>query len=171
MNRLNAKSNLCLATAGCVLLLTLGFGGTAAADPSSAGAPGQGQTGPAQTNSAQTGPAQTEPADSSVLGNSPRQISIATTATPPSAGGTIVVYRTSHAVAAKGALVRSAENADKLVFPAPKLGRGLYTVVWSVAGATGSFAFEVDPSGVSPSVVSHPEPKFLRAPWYQVAVE
>jgi putative copper export protein len=59
------------------------------------------------------------------------------------------------------ATVAARPRGDTLVAPLPSLpgGAGVYSVVWQAGGQRGSFAFQVEPGGTSPVLVSRPQPE------------
>jgi putative copper export protein/methionine-rich copper-binding protein CopC len=101
----------------------------------------------------------TYPLANAVLAQSPSQIALEAPSTAAARAGSTVVYDAEHRPIAR---VAAARRGSKLVSDLPKLGRGVYTVVWRLAAArgvheTGSFAFAVD--AASPALVRQARPE------------
>ncbi|GIG59822.1 hypothetical protein Lfu02_41940 [Longispora fulva] len=133
-----------------VAFLGAGFGGTAVADPG-------------------TGPVSTQPAANAVVPGVAGQVVVRFAEPADPEGGTATVYTAEHVPVVSGALTASATDPGALVLAVPKLGKGVHTVVWSLADRrTGSFAFQVEPSGASPVAVTHAAPVFAASPLEKV---
>ncbi|HEY6795404.1 MAG TPA: CopD family protein [Kineosporiaceae bacterium] len=116
----------------------------------------------------------TDPAAGAVLARRPNQLTLHlpdTSAGAPGTAGEVTVYRADHSVAAHGPLTGSAADPATLQFGLPALGKGVFTVAWSLGGGTqGAFAFAVDPAGASSAAVHQPPATSTLPPPLRVAV-
>jgi putative copper export protein/methionine-rich copper-binding protein CopC len=95
----------------------------------------------------------TAPAANSVTHRAPANIVVYLARGLASASGHATVFSSSHQVVAQGVL-RSAPGRPgtltmKLAWPS-QFSRGVYSVVWTVPNDSGTFAFDVEPTGTSP---------------------
>jgi putative copper export protein/methionine-rich copper-binding protein CopC len=117
------------------------------------------------------GPVVTEPADNTVIQVAPSQIVVRFPVAVNPLGSTAVVYSATHTTVASGPLSPSPADPTALVIGVPKLDKGVYTAVWSLAdGQAGNFAFQVDPSGASPVTVTRTVPDFPLSPVARVLI-
>jgi putative copper export protein/methionine-rich copper-binding protein CopC len=101
----------------------------------------------------------TSPAANAVFAQSPSRVTLQEASRVDASGGRLVLYDAAHKQVAGGELSR---HGSTLVGDVPKLGDGIYTAVWQLAGAqkaTGSFAFAVNESGSSPALVQQAKPE------------
>ena len=125
VNRAHVRTLLyvCAALAAATAATMLIGPGRAAADPGS--------------------PVATSPAANAVLARSPSHVALRITPGAHARAGRVVVYDAAHRAIAGSSASR---RGGTLVSALPKLGNGVYTVVWHVAGAatpTASSAFAV----------------------------
>jgi putative copper export protein/methionine-rich copper-binding protein CopC len=101
----------------------------------------------------------TSPAANDVFAQSPSRVTLQGASRVDASGGRLVLYDAAHKQVAGGELSR---HGSTLVGDVPKLGDGIYTAVWQLAGAqksTGSFAFAVNEGGTSPALVQQAKPE------------
>jgi putative copper export protein len=103
---------------------------------------------------APTQPVASSPAPNSVLTAPPRRIVIPRSSATP---GSVTLYDSHHRTLAT---VPARPAGGALVASLPQLprGAGVDSVVWRAGGQSGSFAFQVEPAGASPVLVSQPQP-------------
>jgi putative copper export protein/methionine-rich copper-binding protein CopC len=108
---------------------------------------------------AATGEPVTSPAANAVFAQSPSRVTLQGGSQLGASGARLVLYDAAHKQVARGELSR---HGGTLVGDVPKLGDGIYTAVWQLAGAqkaTGSFAFAVNEGGASPALVQQAKPE------------
>jgi putative copper export protein/methionine-rich copper-binding protein CopC len=101
----------------------------------------------------------TSPAANAVFAQSPSRVTLQGASRAGASGGRLVLYDAAHKRVAGGELSR---HGGALVGDVPRLGDGIYTAVWQLAGArkaTGSFAFAVNEGGASPALVQQAKPE------------
>jgi putative copper export protein/methionine-rich copper-binding protein CopC len=108
---------------------------------------------------AEPGAPVTSPAANAVLAQSPSQVTLRGASPVDATAGRLVLYDAGHKQIASGGMSR---HGSALASDVPKLGPGVYTAVWQLAGAhrsTGSFAFAVNEGGASPALVQQAKPE------------
>ncbi len=118
----------------------------------------------------------TEPAGNAVVVKSPQQVMLVFSGPVDAAGSAVSVLGSDHTARAGGADVQPVPtNPNELRLPVPELPKGIYSVLWRVhsgdSTVEGAFAFMVDPSGNSPSVVQQPQPVQVLSPIQRVVTK
>jgi putative copper export protein/methionine-rich copper-binding protein CopC len=109
-------------------------------------------------------PVVTAPAANAVIAAAPAAITIAGAG---SGSGQAAVFASDHSQVAAGPLTPSPADpaaVELALPPSASLTAGVYSVVWSVGSSTGTFAFDVDPSGAQPQKVVTEKPSVPLGP-------